>query len=326
MKSVRRAAFVCALLLLVGAPVAARAQNFAALVADANHAELTGQFRDAAKLYEKAYGVSGFDPVALALAAVSAGHGGDDSTAAAYLRRATAEGFIDPRFLNILRGDSALTKLAAKPAWRDAVAAAEKRYESIDKSLRTQLLELVGRDQINREGIDSVLAARGAGSPGADSALKALAAADAPLLARLLEIVKAHGWPGRALVGDDGAHAAWLVLQHAPSDVQRSMLPLVRAAAARHDARSSDVALLEDRVLADDGKPQRYGSQLAYPPTGGTPKVRPIEDEACVDARRASVGLEPLAEYLRRFGIDYVPPSDTKTPRPSCNRQASRGK
>ncbi len=32
--------------------------------------------------------------------------------------------------------------------------------------------------------------------------------------ARLQEIVAEHGWPGRSLAGEDGADAAWLVLQH----------------------------------------------------------------------------------------------------------------
>jgi hypothetical protein len=34
----------------------------------------------------------------------------------------------------------------------------------------------------------------------------------------------------------------------------------------------------------------------------------PIEDEERVDARRASVGLGPLAEYLKHFGLEYKPP------------------
>jgi hypothetical protein len=174
-----------------------------------------------------------------------------------------------------------------------------------------ELLGLVSRDQQNRRDIDSVLAANGADSRQSDSALKVMASADAPLLGRLAEIVKTKGWPGRALVGDDGAHAAWLILQHAPPDVQRSLLPLVRAAVAKHDARASDLALLEDRVLVDDGKPQHYGSQLGYSATGGPPTVRPIENPECVDVRRASVGLEPLSQYLRRFGIEYTVPSTT---------------
>src|SRR5947209_9236632 len=36
--------------------------------------------------------------------------------------------------------------------------------------------------------------------------------------ARLTETLDRHGWPGRDLVGADGAAAAWLVLQHAIGD------------------------------------------------------------------------------------------------------------
>jgi hypothetical protein len=31
----------------------------------------------------------------------------------------------------------------------------------------------------------------------------------------------------------------------------------------------------------------------------------PIEDEANMDKRRQSVGLEPLAEYAKHFGLEY---------------------
>lgn len=37
-----------------------------------------------------------------------------------------------------------------------------------------------------------------------------------------------------------------------------------------------------------------------------TASAAPIEDEAQVDARRRSIGMEPLADYAKRFGLDYV--------------------
>src|SRR5258708_12200492 len=37
---------------------------------------------------------------------------------------------------------------------------------------------------------------------------------DARNVARLREILKTNGWPGKALVGTDGAGAAWPVPQH----------------------------------------------------------------------------------------------------------------
>jgi hypothetical protein len=36
--------------------------------------------------------------------------------------------------------------------------------------------------------------------------------------------------------------------------------------------------------------------------------LEPIEDEEHVDRRRAAVGLMPLKEYLKHFGIEYQPP------------------
>jgi hypothetical protein len=98
------------------------------------------------------------------------------------------------------------------------------------------------------------------------------------------------------------------VVQHAPADVQQSLLPLLQRAVLQGQARPSDLALLEDRVRVAQGKPQRYGSQMRSSPTPGPPLLEPIEDEACVDQRRASVGLEPLADNLRRFGVSYTPP------------------
>ena len=41
---------------------------------------------------------------------------------------------------------------------------------------------------------------------------------------RLRAITAEHGWPGRALVGEEGAEAAWLIAQHA--DQQLDFAPI----------------------------------------------------------------------------------------------------
>lgn len=80
---------------------------------------------------------------------------------------------------------------------------------------------------------------------------------------RLSAIVEQHGWPGRGLVGEDAARAAWFVLQHAIGQpaFQRRGLVLLREAAARGDASPIGVAMLEDRIAFFEGRPQRYGSR-----------------------------------------------------------------
>ncbi len=83
--------------------------------------------------------------------------------------------------------------------------------------------------------------------------------------ARLAALIDANGWPGRSRVGEDGARAAWLILQHAIGNP-----PLMRRG----------WTLL--RGGANEGE------------------VSPLEDPAGVDARRREIGLGPLDQDLRR--------------------------
>jgi hypothetical protein len=113
-------------------------------------------------------------------------------------------------------------------------------------------------------------------------------------------VLAQYGWPGRRLVGDEGSHGAWLLLQHADRDtaLQRTALQLLENAVGAGDASSRDLAYLTDRVRAAEGRPQVYGTQLRYD-SRGCASPKPSEDPAQLDARRASVGLEPLAQYVQ---------------------------
>jgi hypothetical protein len=134
-------------------------------------------------------------------------------------------------------------------------------------------------------------------------------AIDAENTARMKAIIKQHGWPGPELVGEDGTEAAFLLVQHADHEFQKQALPLVRKAYRAHKLQGQDYALLLDRVLIGDGKPQVYGTQ-AKPFDqwqGHEPALEPIADEKNVDKRRREVGLFPLAEYLRLLRQIYFP-------------------
>ena len=309
------------------APFAVRAQTLDSTMARANSAEAAGDFSRAARLYERAYHLTGLDPSALAAAAVAAARAGQGNLAVNYLGGAVQEGFLDAGFLRRAERDTALATMRLEPRWMAILQDAHRRVRMLDSALRAELLGIAVRDQKNRETINETMTRYGRSSPQGDSAIRALVRNDAPLLARVREIIARHGWPGRSLVADDGAHAAWLVVQHAPDSVQRRLLPVISAAIQAGEGRLGDLALLEDRVLVADKRPQLYGTQMRSPASGGPPTLEPIADEVCVDRRRESVGLEPLADYLRRFGVVYSAPAAGCAAEPASTARAvaSRG-
>ena len=162
------------------------------------------------------------------------------------------------------------------------------------------------------------------------TARSAFAAEDREAIARLFQIdrdnaawlravVDAVGWPGRSIVGDEGAHAAWLLAQHADGEpeLQRRCLQLLEQAVALGEASPADLAHLTDRVLVASGELQLYGTQTTardgrYVPCG-------LRDPDTVDARRASVCLEPLAAHLNHLLSLCGPPKPGRVPCPECS-------
>jgi len=165
----------------------------------------------------------------------------------------------------------------------------------VDKELRRELLARRDEDQRVRQLASPPKGQRLARLPGEVAA--PWQRVDQENTRWLGELVAARGWPGRTLVGKKGAHAAWLLAQHADHDpdLQRAFLEALRGAVAQGEASSADLAYLEDRVRVHAGQPQLYGTQFTV--TGGEFGPFPIEDPQRLDQRRAAAGLEPFAAY-----------------------------
>jgi len=173
-----------------------------------------------------------------------------------------------------------------------------------EPALRAELLERLDAEQ----GVRMRLIAAGIAEP--DPALLAeMDSIDTANLARVVEIVDADGWPTPEAVGADGVNAAFLIVQHADLGTQERMLPLVEAAYEAGDLPGQSYALLLDRVRVRRGEPQVYGTQTTPPGEweDGTPGILPTVDDATLDARRAEVGLPPIAEYIQMVKAMYQP-------------------
>lgn len=133
----------------------------------------------------------------------------------------------------------------------------------------------------------------------AKSILEEMAGIDSENACWLKMVITQHGWPGRTLVGRDGAHAAFLLVQHASRDreLQRECLRLMEAA-PNGEVAGPDWALLTDRVRLAEGKKQLYGTQIEF--REGTWQIQgEVEDPDRLDERRKQLGLPPLDEYLQ---------------------------
>jgi len=181
----------------------------------------------------------------------------------------------------------------------------EKTSAVLDQGTAIRELNMMmDQKQQAREVLDSLVAEFGWRSPEAQEASRREKEIDSTSVVRLEQIIAQFGWPGKSVVGDQAALAAFLVLQYADLTTQEKYLPLVKAAADKGDIEPMHLAMLQDRVLMRQGKPQIYGTQLWNDPSTGQLGLYQIEDSAGVDLRREEVGLGPLDEYLRDMGLD----------------------
>ncbi|MGQ0532057.1 MAG: DUF6624 domain-containing protein [Caulobacteraceae bacterium] len=119
---------------------------------------------------------------------------------------------------------------------------------------------------------------------------------NAALLARAFDAI---GWPGRHALGEDGARAAFLILQHAIGhpDLQRRGLALMLEAIPRGQANALDAAYLSDRIAVLEGHAQTFGTQFDWDANGQLSPAL-IREPETLDERRASVGLPSIADSI----------------------------
>lgn len=120
--------------------------------------------------------------------------------------------------------------------------------------------------------------------------------------ALLMRVFDAVGWPGRRDYGDDGAGAAFLILQHAIGhpELQRRGLALILDAIPEGQANPLDAAYLSDRIAIFEGALQTFGTQFDWDANGQLSPA-PMRDPETLDDRRASVGLPPMAETIAQM-------------------------
>jgi hypothetical protein len=258
------------------------------LMLSANVAFDAGKFSESEQAFARAFELSNETDAAYG-AACAAARGGRKQEALAWIEKVGTSDFEDSAHL---ASDPDLASIREDARFRRVMAQVAKR----DANLKAKLPKL--REALMKRGEIDQVARRKIGS-GDPKLGEQIAKIDRDNTEWLKGVIAEHGWPGKALVGPRAGVMAFLLVQHADHDpaFQEKTLPLLEASAKKGEVRAQDVAYLTDRVRVNTGRPQLYGTQFMAKPDGGGMMPKPIEDEANVDARRASVGLEPLAQY-----------------------------
>ncbi|MBQ9509028.1 MAG: hypothetical protein IJR53_06395 [Bacteroidales bacterium] len=126
------------------------------------------------------------------------------------------------------------------------------------------------------------------------------------LFARTKKIYDIYGFPTISMVGKCASTSAFLLLQHSP--YIRKYYKLIRQAYQNGEIDPVQYAMVTDRLLTEDGKPQLYGTQAikSYRTEKYFPDqyiIWPIKDFANVNKKRAEMGFsQTVEENAKRLG------------------------
>ena len=115
----------------------------------------------------------------------------------------------------------------------------------------------------------------------------------------IISIIEKCGMPTLNEVNQEQMDAIWLGLQHTENKYRIKYFPLIEKAVKNGDLSKEQYALMKDRILMDEGKPQIFGSQIK------NGKLYDLEEPETVNERRQEMGLEPIEDYLKRFDITF---------------------
>ena len=116
----------------------------------------------------------------------------------------------------------------------------------------------------------------------------------------VISIVEKCGIPTLKDVTQKQMNAIWLGLQHSNKKYRNKYFSQVVRAVENGDLSKQQYALMKDRILMDEGKPQIYGSQIK------NGKLYPLENPETVNERRKEMGMGTIEDYLKsNFNIEY---------------------
>ena len=129
---------------------------------------------------------------------------------------------------------------------------------------------------------------------------------DSMNVVRIEKIFSQYGWPSRELAGKRAGVILVKALMHAPVDIKKKYLPLLRDAVAARKVYWEALPALEDRIAIEEGRRQKYGTQVATDERG-VYYLLPVENCDSLESWRRKAGLPPMRDFLKGSDITWDP-------------------
>ena len=265
----------------------------------------SGDFHNSTEKYSKAFLIKEGNASNYYNAACSAALAKDSVLALNYLNLSANKGL---KSLEHIKKDNDLKILHSSKDWTSILEKIEKNlneYEKdLDKPLKKKLEQILIRDQTLRLIYLEAEKKFKHDSENMKYIASLMAQQDSINEHEVINIIEHRGWVGKSLVGNRANTALWIVIQHAPLEIQEKYLPLLEESVKKGESKGEHLALLKDRILMRNGKPQIYGSQIIQE-GDNPPHVYKIENPEYVNKRRKEIGLSPIEDYVKKWGITW---------------------
>ena len=172
-----------------------------------------------------------------------------------------------------------------------------RREEDIRTKVDSLLCTVGRRDQAVRADWAKIVTGNVTQEEAIEYALK-MEETDSTNLVVVSHILDCYGWLDG--LSQEANKAIFLVIDHSDLETMNRYQSLFHKAAEKGYISFGDLVTMEDRMLMNDGKPQKYGTQAYALGREGESIIYiwPVEEPEKLNKRRADVGLSPIEDYL----------------------------
>ena len=261
-------------------------------------------YQEASKFWDKAFNIHSGLSSDYYNAACTNALAGNKNKAFTQLQKAIKKGWED---IDWLKKDSDLASLRTSKKWTDfnkSIPELKQEYlNSLNLKMKQTLENLRMQDQTIRLLLPDAEKRFGRESEEYKWFRNVLMPRnDSVVLSKITNVLQNKGWMGISEVGELANQTLWLVIQHAPLNIQEKYLPLLEKSATIGESKARYLAFLKDRILMRQGKKQIYGTQSLWNKEKSKNVIWAIADYKTVNQRRKKVGLESIEDYAKNNG------------------------